>query len=101
MSPPRRPTTTRSGRTAYSSLKHSFEKVGDHWEEKDKKGPSDERAKDPDARKASSTSRTAGGVDVEGHTKDELMERARKLDVKGRSKMNKQQLGEAIARKQG
>ncbi|MDQ1498663.1 MAG: hypothetical protein QOI86_2003, partial [Actinomycetota bacterium] len=40
------------------------------------------------------------GVDVEGHTKDELMERARKLDIRGRSKMTKQELGKAIARKQ-
>ena len=29
----------RAGRTAYASLKHSFEKVGDHWEAKDRKGP--------------------------------------------------------------
>ncbi len=34
----------RAHRTAYASLKHSFEKVGDHWEPKDGKGPSDERA---------------------------------------------------------
>ena len=30
----------RAHRTAFASLKHSFEKVGDHWEEKDHKGPS-------------------------------------------------------------
>jgi cation transport regulator ChaB len=30
----------RAHRTAYASLKHSFEKVGDHWEPKKKKGPS-------------------------------------------------------------
>jgi hypothetical protein len=35
-----------------------------------------------------------------GHTKQELYERARKLDVKGRSDMTKEQLAEAIARKQ-
>jgi cation transport regulator ChaB len=40
----------RASRTAFSSLKHSFEKVGDHWEPKDEKGPSDERAKNPRAR---------------------------------------------------
>ena len=28
-------------RIAFGSLKHSFEKVGDHWEPKNKKGPSD------------------------------------------------------------
>ena len=34
----------RAHRTAYSSLKHSFEKVGDRWEAKDEKGPSDPQA---------------------------------------------------------
>jgi hypothetical protein len=34
----------RAHRTAYASLKHSFEKVGDHWEPKDEPGPSDPRA---------------------------------------------------------
>lgn len=86
-------------RVAYSALKHSFEKVGDHWEPKDEKGPSDERAADPDARRDPDTE-TAGGVDVRGHTKEELYERARELDVQGRSKMTKQELGQAIARKQ-
>ena len=28
-------------RIALASLKHSFEKIGDHWERKEKKGPSD------------------------------------------------------------
>src|SRR4051812_38036078 len=64
-------------RTAYSALKHSFEKVGDHWEPKDEKGPSDPRAKNPRAREGHGE--TAGGVDVEGHTKDELYERAKRL----------------------
>ena len=88
----------RAHRTAYSALKHSFEKVGDHWEPKDEKGPSDERASDPKARE--NRSETAGGVDVKGHTKEELYERAKELDVSGRSSMNKQELGQAIARKQ-
>jgi hypothetical protein len=39
-------------------------------------------------------------VDVFGHTKDELYARAKRLDVKGRSRMTKQELGEAIARTQ-
>jgi cation transport regulator ChaB len=88
----------RASRTAFSSLKHSYEKVGDHWEPKDHKGPSDERAKNPRARE--NKGRTAGGVDVEGHSKAELYERAAKLGVKGRSKMSKTELGQAIARKQ-
>jgi hypothetical protein len=71
--------------------------VEDHWEAKDEKGPSDERAKSggPDPK-----GRSAGGVDVEGHTKEELYERAKQLDVSGRSSMTKQELAEAIARKQ-
>jgi cation transport regulator ChaB len=86
----------RAHRTAYSALKHSFEKVGDHWEPKDEKGPSDERAK----RGRDGGGMSAGGVDVEGHSKDELYERAKELDVSGRSSMSKQELGQAIARKQ-
>jgi cation transport regulator ChaB len=87
----------RAHRAAYASLKHSYEKVEDHWEAKDEKGPSDERAKSggPDPK-----GRSAGGVDVEGHTKEELYERAKQLDVSGRSSMTKQELAEAIARKQ-
>jgi hypothetical protein len=77
-------------------VKHSFEKVGDHWEPKKRKGPSDERAKHG----RGGGGKSAGGVDVEGHTKDELYERAKKLHIGGRSKMSKQELALAIARKQ-
>jgi cation transport regulator ChaB len=88
----------RAHRVAYSAVKHSFEKVGDHWEPKDGKGPSDPRAKNPRARE--NEGKSFGGVDYEGHSKQELYERARKLDVQGRSKMTKEELAEAIARKQ-
>jgi cation transport regulator ChaB len=89
---------SRAHRAAIASLKHSFEKVGDHWEPKAKgrKGPSDPRA----ARGRDGKGESAGGVDVEGHTRDELLARARRLDVKGRSKMTKLELAQAIARKQ-
>jgi cation transport regulator ChaB len=86
----------RAHRTALGALKHSFEKVGDHWEPKEKKGPSDERAK----RGRRPGGESAGGVDVEGHTKAELDARAKKLGVTGRSRMTKMELGQAIARKQ-
>ncbi len=89
----------RAHRTALSSLKHSFEKVGDHWEAKSEPGPSDERDR-ADNSDGGSRGRSAGGVDVVGHTRDELYRRAQELDVAGRSKMNKQELGEAIARAQ-
>jgi cation transport regulator ChaB len=88
----------RAHRTAYSALKHKFEKRGDHWEPKGRKGPSDPRAKNPDAR--SGKGKSFGGVDVEGSSKKELYDRAAGLDVRGRSKMNKEELAEAIARKQ-
>ena len=89
----------RAHRTAFSSLKHSFEKVGDHWEPKKEKGPSDPQAA-KSGRAARRGGETFGGVDVMGHSKDELYERARTLGVKGRSSMSKEELARAIARKQ-
>ena len=82
----------RAHRVAYSALKHSYEKVGDHWEEKDKRGPSDDRAKSggPNAK-----GDTAEGVDANA-SKKHLVEVARKLDVPGRSTMTKDELVEAI-----
>jgi cation transport regulator ChaB len=88
----------RAHRVAYAALKHSFEKRGDHWEPKDHKGPSDPRAKSPRARY--NEGKTYGGVDAEGNSKEELMKRAQKLGVRGRSRMSKGELAEAIARKQ-
>jgi hypothetical protein len=86
----------RAHRTAFSALKHSFEKVGDHWEPKDGRGPSDPRAGKPQQEARAGKGKTYGGVDVAGRSKDELMEQARKLGVKGRSSMNKDELGDAI-----
>ncbi len=101
----------RAHRTAYSALKHSFEKVGDHWEEKDEKGPSDPQAAKSGAAARRGTAKSYGGVDVEGSTKQELMQKARAADIAGRSKMDKSELAEALrksndratakARKQG
>ena len=86
----------RAHRTAFAAVKHSFEKVGDHWEPKDEKGPSD-----PQAEGGVDTGReTAGGVDVNGHSRDELYERAKDLGIEGRSKMDKMELAQAIDRKQ-
>jgi ChaB/Rho termination factor, N-terminal domain len=88
----------RAHRTAFSSLKHSFEKVGDHWEEKEggRKGPSDDQAaaKGRRARRGGGGD-TKGGVDANA-TKKHLMELARRLDVPGRSSMNKDELVDAI-----
>jgi cation transport regulator ChaB len=47
----------RAHRTAFAALKHTHQKVGDHWEPKDTAGPSDERAKGTRVSKSSSTRR--------------------------------------------
>jgi hypothetical protein len=82
----------RAHRVAYSALKHSFEKVGDHWEAKDEKGPSDARARSggPNAK-----GRSAEGVNANA-SKQHLMDVARRLDISGRSRMTKPQLVDAI-----
>ena len=90
----------RAGRTAYASLKHSFEKVGDHWEAKKHKGPSDPRSEQPTQAKRQRKGETFGGVDEKGHTRQELYERAKALGIAGRSSMDKKQLARAIAKKQ-
>ena len=89
----------RAHRTAFSALKHSFEKVGDRWQPKKRKGPSDPQAarSGKDARKGG---KTFGGVDVLGNSRQQLYERAKSLGIKGRSSMSKEELAEAIARKQ-
>jgi hypothetical protein len=84
----------RARRTAFAALKHTHEKVGDHWRPKEENGPSDERAArgggvvDDDLP-------TAGGVDANA-SKEHLYELARELDVPSRSSMNKDELVEAI-----
>ncbi|MBA8959379.1 cation transport regulator ChaB [Rhodococcus percolatus] len=82
----------RAHRVAYDALKHSYEKVGDHWEAKDEKGPSDERAKSggPNA-----SGETAEGVDANA-SEDHLMHIAQRLDIHGRSTMTKDELVDAI-----
>ncbi|MHC3390762.1 Rho termination factor N-terminal domain-containing protein [Streptomyces lavendulocolor] len=80
---------------AYSALKHTHEKVGDHWERKEggRKGPSDPRA----ARPRQQGGRSGEGVD-ENATRQHLYEVAAGLGVTGRSRMSKQELAEAICR---
>src|ERR671936_294737 len=57
----------RAHRVAYSALKHTFERRGDRWQPKKRKGPSDPRSESPRARQ--NVGKTYGGVDVEGNTK--------------------------------
>ena len=82
-------------RIAFGSLKHSFEKVGDHWESKGRKGPSDAQdAKRGKAARVSKT-KTAGGVDAFA-TKEHLLGVAKRLAVRGRTRMTKAELVDAI-----
>jgi hypothetical protein len=90
----------RASRAAYASLKHSFEKVDDHWQPKAVKGPSD-----PQAAKSGRAARRGkgvsyGGVDAIGQSRQVLYERAKALGIAGRSAMRKDELARAIARKQ-
>jgi len=82
----------RASRTAYSALKHTHEKVGDHWEPKEEKGPSDSRA---ESGGANPSGEPGGGVDANA-SKEHLYERAQQLGVEGRSKMDKDELVDAI-----
>ncbi|GAB3143042.1 ChaB family protein [Marisediminicola antarctica] len=80
----------RAHRTAFAALKREYEKVGDHWERKAESGPSDSGAAGPRG-----TGQTKGGVDANA-SKEHLMDLARRLDVKGRSSMNKSELVDAL-----
>lgn len=81
----------RAHATAFASLKRTHEKVGDHWEAKDEPGPSDARAEAGGLNDLPG----AGGVDANA-TKEHLLDLARRLDVKGRSRMTKAELVEAL-----
>lgn len=82
----------RAHRTAYDALKHTHEKVGDHWEPKSGgSGPSDEQS----AGGKNTNRNTAGGVDKTA-SKEHLYEQAQKLEISGRSNMNKDELIEAL-----
>jgi cation transport regulator ChaB len=82
----------RAHQTAFAALKHSFEKVGDHWEPKASRGPSDAQA----ARGAGDQpAETAGGVDA-SESKEHLYDLAKRLGVPGRSRMTKAELVDAL-----
>jgi cation transport regulator ChaB len=81
----------RANRVAWAAVKHTHEKVGDHWEPKDHKGPSDAQAEGG----ADTDRETKGGVDANA-TKEHLMDVAKRLDVHGRSSMTKDELVDAI-----
>ncbi|MCT1367674.1 MULTISPECIES: ChaB family protein [Kocuria] len=81
----------RASQTAYAQLKHTHEKVGDHWEEKEEYGDSDERAESSERGRGS----TAGGVNANA-SKEHLYQQAQELGIEGRSHMTKDELVEAL-----
>ena len=87
----------RAHRTAFAAVKHEYEKVGDHWEEKESSGPSDSGAAGSRGAGSDSSGKTEGGVDANA-SKAHLMDVAKRLDVRGRSKMNKDELVDAIGK---
>lgn len=86
----------RAHRTAFSALKHRFEKVGDHWEPKPDgaKGPSDPQAERTGAA-ARRGGETAEGVDANA-SKAHLMDLAKRAEIRGRSRMTKDELVDAL-----
>jgi ChaB len=85
----------RARRTAMSALKHTHEKVGDHWEPKDRKGPSD-----PQAQRSGRSARdrprdTAEGVDANA-SKEHLVDVARRVGIDSPDRMSKAELIDEI-----
>jgi hypothetical protein len=85
----------RAHRAAFSSLKHTHEKVGDHWEPKSENGPSDDQAATTAPQNRRSTKPTAEGVNARA-TKAHLVEVAKKLGIKSADKHKKDELVEEI-----
>jgi hypothetical protein len=85
----------RAHRTAYAALKHTHEKVGDHWEEKEGKGPSDAQAAKGGAESRDRPTPTAAGVDANA-SKDHLVDVAKKVGIDRPDKLKKDELVTAI-----
>ncbi len=80
-----------ANQVAFAALKHAHEKVGDHWEPKEQKGPSDAQAEG-----GRGTDRaTAGGVDANA-SKKHLYALATRMEIRGRSTMTKDELVAAL-----
>lgn len=94
----------RAHRSAYAALEHTHRKVGDHWEPREQAGPSGARAASgvprrggPNSSRPDPAGPSGGGVD-ENMSKNDLYDQARRLDVTGRSNMDKDELIRAVER---
>jgi len=82
----------RANRVAWGAVKHTHEKVGDHWEPKDHKGPSDRQSAEGNA---DTDLGSKGGVDANA-SKAHLYDLARDAGIEGRSTMDKEELADAL-----
>jgi cation transport regulator ChaB len=84
----------RAARVAWGAVKHTHEKVGDHWQPKPDgaKGPSDEQSARGDA---GTRLDTKGGVDANA-SKAHLYDLAKDAGIEGRSTMSKDELADAL-----
>ena len=87
----------RAHRAAFAALKHTHEKVGDHWEPKERMGPSDPQAARGAPQAVTERLPTAQGVDVNA-SKGHLDEIARRVGIEHPEDMNKGELVNAIQR---
>jgi cation transport regulator ChaB len=87
----------RAHRTAFAAVKHTAEKVGDHWELKDRKGPSDPQSRQSGRAARDRPRATYGGVDA-SKSKAALYDQAKRAGIEGRSKMSKAELARALDR---
>ena len=85
----------RAHRAAYGALKHTYEKVGDHWEPKEQAGPSDAQAEQEAPDSLERPKETADGVDTRA-SKAHLVEVAKKLGVTGATRKRKDELVDEI-----
>ncbi|MGC1214021.1 MAG: ChaB family protein [Micromonospora sp.] len=85
----------RAHRTAFAALKHTHEKVGDHWEPKEHRGPSDEQAELGTPASAERRRATAQGVDANA-SKGHLDEVARKVGIGNPQDLTKDDVVRAI-----
>jgi hypothetical protein len=78
---------------ANAAATRSLEKVGDHWEPRVRRRSSDAPRPGPQ----DADTMTVAGVNA-GTTRHDLLEVAKRLEVRGRSRMSKQDLLKAIRR---
>ena len=88
----------RAHRTAFASVKHVAERVGDHWELKDEPGPSDPQSSSAAARRATTQEDLRRGR-RDGQHKEQLYERAKSSD-QGPLEDDQEGLAGAISRRQ-